>query len=317
LILPPLISAATANLDRLSMFVDTEYEINSDLTFFARTLHSRVESFGRYAPAAGAFTWTGPNLDAEEITHNGQTVTLSPLNTGDIIYYRFDNTGPGRDSWQEDFQSDIQIGLEGLHNNIEWHLGYQYDLYKMHEWGDGYVNVLGLNQAASQGWDPRHPNQEQFENAVPGMRENANRRASMEYQRVDFGAQFDGPMMSGGPVMFYSGGEFRQEQYRNQTQAQAEAGNIIGTSGGSGGGNRDVWAVFGETSLPLADTFELGAAVRYDNYSDFGSEVTGKLSFPAARWAPVETRVRNELGLSSGAASVFFSVGRMAAQRAF
>src|SRR5690606_31503189 len=134
----------------------------------------------------------------ETITYNNQTVTLAELNPGDTVAYRFDITGPGRDSWQEDFQSDIQIGLEGYHAGMQWHMGYQYDLYKMHEWGDGYVNVLGLIAAATDAenpWDPRHPDQAQFAEHVAGMRDNANRRSSMEYQRFDIGAQFDGPML--------------------------------------------------------------------------------------------------------------------------
>lgn len=281
------VAANTASLDRLSAFMDAEYEINSDLTFRAQALSSRVESFGRYAPAAGAWIWEGPALPEEEITYNGQTVRLAELNPGDAVYFRFNNTGVARDGWQTDHQVDFQVGLEGFYDGIQWEANHQYDIYDLADWGTGYVNILGLNYAASNGWDPRHPDQAspEFEDFVPGMRENANRRAQMIMQRTDIGAQFDGPMMAGGPVLFFVGGEYRDEAYFDETSAQAEAGNVLGSAGGSSAGHRSSWAAFGEASLPLGDAVEINPAVRYDSYSDFGTNVSGKIS---ARFQPVD-----------------------------
>ncbi len=44
-------------------------------------------------------------------------------------------------------------------------------------------------------------------------------------------------------------------------------------------GSRTVSAVYTELNVPLAKTFDLTGAVRYDNYSDFGNTVNPKLSF--------------------------------------
>ena len=281
------VAAQTAALDRLSGFMTAEYEINSDLTFTSQLLATRVESFGRYAPTAANFLWTGPTLgQTTATTADGTTVTLAEIEPGDRIYYRFNNTGAvGRDTTQTDYQYDMQVGLEGFHGGAQWNLNYQYDLYDMHEWGAGYVNLAGLNQAAANGWDPRQPNQAQFGNIVGGLSGNSNRRAQMVMQRVDVGAQFDGPMMDAGPMLFYVGGEYRDEQYYDQTLAQMEAGNVLGTAGGSSGGSRSAWAGFVEASVPVTDTFELNPAVRYDSYNDFGTNVSSKL---AARWQPVD-----------------------------
>ncbi|MCP1726137.1 iron complex outermembrane receptor protein [Natronospira proteinivora] len=273
-------SAGSAALDRTSVFLDANYEINPDIDFYARANHMRVESFGRYAAAAGAFAWNGPAL-AEEQLEDGQTLT--ELNPGDQVWYRFDNTGPSRDSYQNDYQTDLQFGFEGRAGALDWEVGYQYNMYDMHEWGTGYVNTLGLDAAGDAGWDPRQPDQEQFSELVDDMTDNANRRSQATFQRVDFGLQFDGPDLTGGPMAFFVGGEYFEQDYTDVTAAQAEADNILGTAGGSSGGSRDVSAVYGETVLPLTDTVELDFALRYDDYSDFGDNVSGKIG---ARWQP-------------------------------
>ena len=61
------VAAETAQLDRLSGFMTAEYDISSDLAFHAQMLAARVESFGRYAPAAAPFFWMGPDLPEETI----------------------------------------------------------------------------------------------------------------------------------------------------------------------------------------------------------------------------------------------------------
>jgi iron complex outermembrane receptor protein len=47
--------------------------------------------------------------------------------------------------------------------------------------------------------------------------------------------------------------------------------------------DRTSWGVFGELNIPIVKGLEVGAAVRYDHFSDFGEATTGKASF---RWIP-------------------------------
>ena len=46
--------------------------------------------------------------------------------------------------------------------------------------------------------------------------------------------------------------------------------------------------VYGEFNFPIAATFDLTAAVRWSDYSTFGSTTTGKVGF---RWQPIEDLV--------------------------
>ena len=278
------IMAETAALERTNIFMDANYEINNDVSFWARGQYSEVESFGRYAPAAGGFF--SPADLPERVLDDG--TVLPPIFTNDYILYRFDNTGPARDTTQVDAMIDLQAGFQGhIGDNVRWEASYQHNTYRMSEWGDGYVNILGLISGIQAGWDPRVPDQSEFEPLVADMRENANRRAEMITDRFDVGVQFDGPTIgtSGLPVSFFVGAEYREEEYFDQTQFQAEARNILGTAGGSSSGERDVFAVFAEANLPVTDTLEFDLAARYDDYSDFGTNVVGKV---AARWRPTE-----------------------------
>ena len=65
-----------------------------------------------------------------------------------------------------------------------------------------------------------------------------------------------------------------------------QAGDVTGFGGNSLGidADRDYWAAFAEVSIPIHKTLELNAAVRHDDYSDFGSTTNPKVS---VRWNPV------------------------------
>ena len=51
-------------------------------------------------------------------------------------------------------------------------------------------------------------------------------------------------------------------------------------------GDRDVRAVALEMSFPIMKNLEIGASLRYDDYSDFGSTTNPKISF---RYTPVQS----------------------------
>jgi len=286
------IMAETAALENTSLFVNTNYDINDDLRFFARGLFARTESFGRYAPAAAAPSWGGPALPEETITYEGQEITLFELLPGDYLALRADMIGAARDTNQYDYVGDFTVGFDGYHGGFDWEAAYQYQKYNMHEWGRGYLSQLGVDQLANMGWDPRLPTAmqiEQFGDELGGAASNSDRLAEMEVHQFDFGVGFDGPDLGGVPVSFFFGGEARDEEYKDLAMHQLEAGNVGGSAGGSSGGDRSRWALFGETLVPLTDGLEASLALRYDDYSDFGDNLSSKVSlrWQAADWAVV------------------------------
>lgn len=100
------------------------------------------------------------------------------------------------------------------------------------------------------------------------------------------------------------------EQTLEQNPAPALAsGNISGFGGNQLpiDASRDWWAVFAEFNIPIVKTLELNAAVRYDDYSDFGGTTNPKFSL---RWTPVrELLVRGSWGTSFIAPSLTQAYG--------
>ena len=100
------------------------------------------------------------------------------------------------------------------------------------------------------------------------------------------------------------------KQTLEQNPAPALAsGNISGFGGNQLpiDASRDFWSVFAEFNIPIVKTLELNAAVRYDDYSDFGSTTNPKFSL---RWQPTrQLLVRGSWGTSFIAPSLTQAYG--------
>jgi len=94
--------------------------------------------------------------------------------------------------------------------------------------------------------------------------------------------------LPGGPMSIGLAAEFREEEnvFRTNTAKTSQT-----TSSGLAGqaalreGDRHVWAVALEMNFPILKNLEIGASVRYDDYSDFGSTTNPKISF---KYTPVQ-----------------------------
>jgi iron complex outermembrane receptor protein len=99
--------------------------------------------------------------------------------------------------------------------------------------------------------------------------------------------QFGG--LPGGPMSIALAAEFRKEEnvFKTDTAKTSQT-----TSSGLAGqaalreGDRDVRAVAIEMTFPILKNLEIGAGVRYDDYSDFGSTTNPKISF---RYTPIQS----------------------------
>lgn len=103
--------------------------------------------------------------------------------------------------------------------------------------------------------------------------------------------------LPGGAIGAAFGAQARSQSLKQVADEEELSGAIAG-----GGGlspidvDRDIYSVFAEFLFPLHDTLELQAAVRYDDYSDFGSTTNPKIGIG---WRPVdEVLVRATWGTS-------------------
>jgi len=104
-----------------------------------------------------------------------------------------------------------------------------------------------------------------------------------------------------GSVGFLAGVEYREESFIDDRDARLDGTiNYTDISGNTypfvsdvmnssptadSSGDRDVISVFGELQVPLLESVDLQAAIRYEDFSDVGNKTVGKLAFG---WQPIE-----------------------------
>ena len=107
--------------------------------------------------------------------------------------------------------------------------------------------------------------------------------------------------MPAGPVGFLAGAEYREESFSDDRDPRLD-GTIAYTSyegatfpivsdvansspTADNSGERDVTSLFVEFAVPVMETLDVQAAIRYEDFSDVGDTTVGKLAFG---WRPVE-----------------------------
>jgi iron complex outermembrane receptor protein len=94
--------------------------------------------------------------------------------------------------------------------------------------------------------------------------------------------------LAGGPMQLALGAEYRSEDNTFKTDvAKASQSSSSGLAGSAPlrEGDRNVWAVALEMNFPILKNLDVGFAIRYDDYSDFGGTTNPKI---AVKYQPVQ-----------------------------
>jgi len=245
-----LVSANRAGLERINNWVSGTYELTDNIDLYTDVLFASNSSFGRYAPPAAS----GPTIPGDPRNDVGATYG----------YFRWTDIGT-RDNNVEDNLIDIAVGLKGsTSGSISWETYYTYSKYTSASVGQYYLSYAGL--AYNIAYDVQD-----FDQFVANIKTTTLNNDSQELWKVFGGMQFDMFEMSAGTATAYISAEYFEVDYAALVDAQSEAGLVGGSAGNSATGYRDVTAVAFETILPVADWMEIDGAIRYDNYSDFGT----------------------------------------------
>lgn len=276
-------AAQTASLERNTVFINGNIFLTEDTTFNAQMLLNRNTSFGRFAPAAGSFN-VDPTTEGGKqfFDENGLDAAAGPA----TVYYRFNNVGT-RDNNVTDFQADLRASLDGtLYTDtlgeVIWESGYHLNFSNNNETGTGYVFRLPAEQLVADG---KFINGEFSPEATKALSAGTSRETQMEMHQLYAGAQFDLTEIGDIAIPLYLGAEYTTYDYFDQYDPQSSAldpetgdSNIIGSAGNSSAGDRTTYALYAESLIAFTDELELNLAARYDHYSDFGSEISPKLS---------------------------------------
>ena len=291
------ISAQTGAIERYSSFIDASYEINDNLTVYLENRYSRIESFGRYAPAVGFFfvdegqrlannldpILNGRFFDAADTDGSG---ALEP-GEGFFAFHRFVGHGPRDDDTNRD-ELDTVFGIEGtlFDDNVTFDAFVRHYFYAADELGNTYVlDSVIRDLAASGAYDVVNPASPSNAAAVTLSSADTFRDILTEFDQAAFSLTGSFGELDGGSIGWAVGAETAKETYEDLYDSYREAGNVIGTAGNSASGDRKRSAVFGEIALPVLDNLEINAAVRHDDYDDFGTNTSPSVS---VRYEPFE-----------------------------
>lgn len=294
-------SADEAEVENQSMFVRARYDINTDWSVHMNANVSRVKSFGRYAPVpsspwlVGGFgaiilrpgTPNHPGTPPDQGGYNplwqdyqGSFTGYSGPDAIVLMRHRFAANGP-RDTSTDANVYDLDMYVTGKVGDYDVEFGGRRVDSQYYDLGRNYiVSALAQPQFDSGAYniyEPFNASRDVLESFTATINRDA-RFVGTEYYGLITGDLFE---MANGPVAFALGAESRKEDYKDIYDSLQAAGNITGSAGNSAFGDRSTWAVYGELLFPLMENVELSVAGRYDDYSDFGTNFSPKVSL---RW---------------------------------
>ncbi len=250
---------------------------NSELQVDANVTQGRG-SF-RYAPSVDVFRIT-PNTSLLQEINN--SVNNDPeYEAGDIfaIGHRF--IGHGNRDWKTNSKEyDVSASIRG---RLSEGLGYDASIsaYRLDNLilGDTFVHAPTIKSEIAEG---------RYNLANPLSTVNAHMKAiekSSLSEEDDFGSKYlgsrialegTGPSIDSRNTAWTAGVEFanveahRQLEFRNNEGISYNVDDVLGSGGTSYAGKRDAVGIFTELSLPIADSVDLRAAARADDYNDVG-----------------------------------------------
>jgi outer membrane receptor protein involved in Fe transport len=276
------------SLERIGATLSGRYQISPGLSAFGDALYSDTRSLGRQAPQgiAGSGlvqTWTGAPL--VPAGHPG-----NPFGVEGELLSRL--LGEGARLHQNEATAwRIVAGLEGTRGDWAWRLsgsGSQNEVTKTFGnlvFRSRYQQAL-LGAGGPQGdqwYNPFGYRPENEPDLVNWLTTDAVQRDRSVERSVDL--LFTRPlgMLGGGPVGVAIGLQYRQQELDQWADDPLLSGDL-GYSHEPVTADRDIAAAYLEFDLPLLERLEAQLALRYEDYSDFGSTTHPKV---ALRWQPL------------------------------
>jgi iron complex outermembrane receptor protein len=224
---------------------------------FVDAVVSNNESFGRYAPPAAPGTMLASN-------------PKNPYGVDVSGYFRWTDIGT-RDNVVNDTMVDVNVGVNvDLANDMALEAYYTYSDYRSTSIGKYYLSYGGFAENVLY-------EVSDLDTYIANLKTTTLNDDRQRMQKVFAGLQFDLMEMAGGTAVGYVAAETFDVDYRADVDAQSEAGLVGGSAGNSAQGSRSVKAISAEAILPVTDFIEVDVAVRYDDYDDFGSEVSPRV----------------------------------------
>lgn len=269
------VAADEASVKNKSLFARGSWRIDEDWSVYASGSYSTTDSFGRFAPTPGAL-YVPEGSPNDPVPGDG---------LGAFVYHRYAAAG-NRDNFVDNSVADLNLGFTWqATDKLYVDFGLRRSKAKFKELGRGYIVTPLAEQAVADGtydlFDPFGNSEE----VVKGFTATTSRDGIFDIEELYANATLDLFEMGGGTSVMAFGAEYRQEDYADIYDSLSEAGVVAGSSGNSAAGSREIYAAYAEWLFPIVDSFDFTVAARYDRYSDYGSDVSPKVSL---RWQPLD-----------------------------
>ena len=275
------VSGETTRLKRQSAFINAEYEITPDIVATYTGTVSRVENFGRYAPAVGGFF-----VDLDQTANPNVPDAWADLGDVNLIGafdgllgHRFIGLGP-RDDTTINTMWDNQLAFTGAAGMFDWELLVGHTQYDGKNIGLNYAKDSTTVQLVTDGvYNPFDPLSPANDAAYAQMRHTTTRDIEADFTRVSGSVGFDAGELPAGPLGWAVGFDYFDEHFFDTYDAGREGADVIGSAGNSTQGARVNKAVFVEVLVPILNNLEASGALRRDEYNDSsGNETSPYLS---------------------------------------
>jgi iron complex outermembrane receptor protein len=280
--------------DRFNIFGRAQYNINDNLSLYGEASYFQFKSDNRNTPSQPRSTW--PNV-AGSTVNNSTNIFLpvghpdNPFNAqgyGARLYYAAGDIG-GRNSHIENTVQRYLGGLKGSNFGWDWDAGILYIKNETDQTRYGFFNYANLQQALNGqggfgyyriGQNASLNNPGIYDFIAPAISNNV----TSENTQFDAKASRDIYKMDGGQMALAVGYEYRREELNNPGTTGTFTGNIVGLGYSAATASRNINALFAELYMPVLKNLEITAAIRYDDYSDFGSTWNPKIG---VKWTVV------------------------------
>ena len=198
----------------------------------------------------------------------------------DMIFYRgFDEIGlPKISTKAQNYRANI--GVEGFIGSFDYSLVMSHALTKIDEvYADGWVHANDRDSLFNSINDGEvNPFVALSHQQITDLTSSFKHRGESKQTSVSFNLSGELVEWESGTVYLATGAELRKESISDTSDQAIIDGEVVGLGSSAAKGDRDIGALFAELIVPASEDFEINLAVRYDDYSDFGSSVNPKLS---------------------------------------
>jgi iron complex outermembrane receptor protein len=284
--------------ENINVLAKGAYQINATTQAYAEFSYFQSKVTTSFTPQGVRSTWyntAGSTVVSSSNIYLPVGHPDNPFNADDQVarlYYAAADVGGRNSTFQDDTQRYL-LGIKGTNWGWDWDAGAMYITNDGKIRENGYLNYQNLLQALN--------GQGGFGYYRIGANANLNNPAIYSYiapalsfdtrsenTQFDFKASRDLMKLEGGQLGLAVGAEFRREELSNPGENEVYLGNVIGLGYSSAQASRNVTALYGELYAPLLKNLEVTAALRYDNYTDYGSNWAPKVG---VKYTPVRELV--------------------------